>query len=84
LVTAEMVLQIDQEQRSLVSVSDVGRACETLGFDFGEEFREAQDEMESKKKALKLRKSSQAVISPEERARLQEAMFADAAKEMMK
>lgn len=61
---------------------DVADACVNLGFDFGQEFQDVRDEMESKKKATKLRRSSQTVIPAEERARLQELMFAEAAKDM--
>jgi hypothetical protein len=67
-----------------VGSSDVARACVALGFGFGTELAEARDELESQRKAAKLRKSSQVVVPPEERARLQELMFAQAAQDMQK
>ncbi len=77
-----MVGVVDRAERAVVAANDVEAACKALGFDFGAELRQTRGELESKKKAAKIRKSAQTVIPPEERARLQELMFAEAAKDM--
>jgi hypothetical protein len=57
-------------------------AVKSLGFDYSAELDDVREELQSKKKKAKLKKSAQSAVSAEERLRLQELMFAQAADEM--
>lgn len=69
-------------KRSLIQPEDVANGCASLGFAFQADLEAVDEEETARHKATKLRKSAQSAIPDEEKARLQELLFADAAKSL--
>ena len=64
----------------MIGAGEIEKACKEMGFgEWGGELHAALDVESDRKKAKKMRTSQQAAVPPEERARLLETLFAEAA-----
>ena len=84
LVTSEANDSCEKAGKKLLTPELVIGACEKLGFGhYAEQLRELAGQAdETARAAREKKKSSQNVCTPEERARLQQLLFAEAAQQM--